>query len=280
MGFQRATKSQAKLRLAVDGPAGSGKTYTALLLAKSLGGRTAVIDSEHGAASKYANLFAFDTDRLEEYSLKTYIRSIADAKAAGYEVLVIDSLSHSWNGKGGALEQVDKASNGNSFTAWKNVTPLTHQLIESILSYPGHVIATMRSSMDYVLEKDERTGKQVPKKVGLAPVARKGTEYEFDVIMDMSLDGNMTISKTRCPALRDGVFPYSDTEKVAQTLKAWLSDGVEVTARDTLADDIRGADSRESLIALVPRMKALPPEELSTLGAAFKARLTEFPEVE
>src|SRR5438105_1319497 len=127
MPFVKATKVDAKLRMALIGPAGSGKTFTALSVAAGLGGRVAVLDSEHGSASKYADLFEFDVIEPETFSPQVYIDAVLEAERAGYGVIVLDSLSHAWAGKGGALEMVDAASRrakGNKFIAWGEVTPL------------------------------------------------------------------------------------------------------------------------------------------------------------
>lgn len=228
MQFQKATKKQAKLRLGLIGMSGSGKTYSSLKIAAHLGGRVALIDTERGSASKYAGLFEFDTLELDTFSPQTYIEAIRAAGAAGYDILIIDSLSHAWFGKGGALEMVDNAAkrsqSHNSYVAWREVTPLHNQLIDAILQVPCHVIATMRAKSEYVMDKDERTGKTMPRKVGLAPIQRDGMEYEFDVVADMTAELDMVVSKSRCPALTGAVINKPGKE-VADTLKAWLTDG-------------------------------------------------------
>lgn len=227
MGFKKATKKQTWLRLGLIGPSGSGKTYTALNLAKHLGNKIAVIDTEHGSASKYADLFEFDVMELDSFHPQRYIDGIHEAQAAGYDVLIIDSLSHAWMGKDGALELVDRAAkrsqSNNTFFAWREVTPLHNALVEAILAARMHVIVTMRAKMEYVLEINDK-GKQVPRKVGLAPIQREGLEYEFDVVADMDLDNNMIVTKTRCPALSGAVIPKPG-EEVANILRAWLTDG-------------------------------------------------------
>lgn len=214
--------------MALTGPPGSGKTYTSLNVAQHLGKSIAVIDTEKGSASKYADLFEFDVLELESFNPQTYIDAIHEAEAAGYEVLVIDSLSHAWVGKDGALELVDRArkakqSGGNDFSAWKEVTPLQNALIEAIISARMHVIATMRSKTEYVMEQNER-GRMVPRKVGLAPVQRDGVEYEFDVIADLNPDNEFIVTKTRCPQLNGSVIKKAGKE-VADILLGWL-DGV------------------------------------------------------
>ena len=170
-GFRRAVKYDAKLRFAVCGPSGSGKTYTLLQLATELGGPVALVDTERGSASKYADLFEFDVLELESYDPARLIEIIDEAAEKGYRVLCIDSLSHFWIGKDGELDKVDRAArrmqNPNGFAAWKQVTPLHNALIDKIVSAPLHILASMRAKTEWILDRDERTGKTVPRKVGL-----------------------------------------------------------------------------------------------------------------
>lgn len=229
--FQKAVKAKSKARIGLIGPSGSGKTYTALLLATHMGNRIALIDTEHGSASKYADEFDFDTLWLNNYHPKNYIEAIKAAGEAGYDVLIIDSLSHAWAGTDGALDLADKNAakyGGNRWAAWRDVTPLHNQLIEAILSSPCHVIATMRSKMEYIQTTDEK-GKTVIRKVGMAPIQRDGMEYEFDVVGELDIDHNFIVSKTRCKAL-DGAIIKCPGKELADTLMAWLSDGVEMPA--------------------------------------------------
>lgn len=229
MQFKKATKNQSKLRMAITAPPGGGKTWTALALAKFLGGRVALVDTEHGSASKYADTFDFDSMELDSFALDTYIAAIKTAEEAGYDILIIDSLSHAWVGAGGALEEVDalkKASkSSNAFTeGWSRVTPKQNKLIDTILASRMHIIATMRQKMSYELETvNGRTN--TPVKKGLAPIQREGVEYEFDIIGEMDpVDNSMRISKTRCPALVGKSYEKPGKE-LAAILKAWLDDG-------------------------------------------------------
>lgn len=228
MAFKRATKEQAKLRLALIGPPGSGKTYTALKIARELGSRIAVIDSERGSAAKYADEFQFDHDVLEIFSPNRYMAAINEAWRDGYNVLIIDSLSHAWMGKDGILETVDKVTarskSRNAFTeGWREASPLHNQLVDTMLQANLHIIVTMRTKTEYVIE--EVNGKKVPRKVGLAPVQRDGLEYEFDVVADMEEAGErFIVTKTRCKALK-GAVVREPGEDVAGVLKAWLTDG-------------------------------------------------------
>ncbi len=224
--FKKATKTQARLRMALIGPAGSGKTYSALAIATNLGSSVAVIDTERGSASKYADVFAFDSLELESFSPDLYVEAIQSAERAGYDVLVIDSLSHAWMGKDGALEQVDAAAKrerGNSFGAWRNVTPKHNALIDAIVGSKCHIISTMRSKTEYAQEKDDR-GRTVIKKIGLAPIQRDGIDFEHDVVGDMDQDNNLLITKSRCQKLTNKVINKPGKD-VAEILKAWLTDG-------------------------------------------------------
>lgn len=224
--IEEATITQAKAKIAIVGPAGAGKTYTALMTAQEVGEKILVIDTENGSSAKYANLFNFDLLNLTEYKLATYIAALEYAKNQGYDVVIIDSLTHAWAGPGGALEQVEQSSGNNKFTSgWKIVTPLQNKLVNTILTYPTHLIATMRMKMDYILVQNEQ-GKQVPQKVGLGIVQRNGLEYEFDIVAEMTVNHHLTITKTRCFTL-DGFEADKPDGLMGQQIKEWLTEGVE-----------------------------------------------------
>jgi len=224
--FKPAVKHESKLRLAIAGPSGAGKTYTSLAIATSLanGGKVAVVDTEHGSAEKYSGIFPFDVLKLDApFHPDRFSEAIQMAAQEGYSVVVLDSLSHAWNGAGGALELVEQFSRkykGNSYAAWGDVTPIQNRLIESIVGAKLHVIATMRSKQDYILI--DRNGKQMPQKVGMAPIQRDGFEYEFDVFLDMDVENNAVVTKTRCPELTGKVINKPGKD-LANTLRGWLS---------------------------------------------------------
>lgn len=231
MPFVKATKAQAKARICLIGIPGSGKTYTGLTFARELagsGGRIAVIDTERGSASKYANLFEFDTSILETFSPRAYIAEILAAQVAGYDVLVIDGLSHAWMGRDGILQMVDDATarsaSKNAFTAgWRDATPEHNRLVDTIVQCKCHVICTLRQKTEWLVE--DQNGKKVPRKVGLAPVQRDGLEYEFDLVADLDGENKMVVSKSRCPSMSGGVYLKPGPD-VAQKFAAWLNDGV------------------------------------------------------
>jgi hypothetical protein len=227
-GFKRATKAAAKLRLGLIGPAGSGKTMTALRIAAGLGGRVAVIDTERGSASLYAGERGLDFDviELDTYGVERFIDAIKAAADGGYATLVIDSLSHAWSGKGGILEFVDNAGKrnqgGGNFGAWRDATPRHNSLVDAILGAPLHVICTLRSKVEYVVENVG--GRNQVRKVGLQPVQRDGLEYEFTVVGDVTQDHDLVVTKTRAAFLKDAVIREAG-EDLGKQLAAWLSDG-------------------------------------------------------
>lgn len=272
MAFKKAQKTQSKLRFAIMGPSGSGKTYSALAIASALvpGGRIAVIDSERGSASKYADKFDFDVCELETFSMKTYMQSIHDAEAAGYDVLIIDSLSHVWSGQGGAIEAKEhaeaKMKNPNGFSAWREITPEWNRLLDTITGAKLHVVGTMRSKTEYSLEKDDR-GKVTPRKIGMAPIFRDQGEYEFDVVGEMNLEHDLIITKTRCDTLDGRVF-NKPGEDVGATLRAWLSDGVKATPKP---DELPERDRIENRVRELYANLNLDPE-----AAITKLRSTPF----
>lgn len=222
--FVKATKKQAKLRAAVFGPAGAGKTFTALSIAKGLGGKVALIDSERSSAAKYADRFDFDTVDLGKKNIAEYIEYIGQAGEAGYDVLIIDSLSHAW---AELLEEIDKLAGakykGNTWSAWSEGTPKQKKLVDAILSYPGHIIATMRSKTEWQTTQDGN-GKSRPVRVGLAPEQGKGIEYEFDLLLELSTDHVANVIKDRTGKFQDQLIDKPG-EKFGRELVAWLAEG-------------------------------------------------------
>lgn len=224
--FKPAARTAIKIKLAVSGSSGSGKTMGALALAQGLGKRIALIDTENGSASSYADKYQYDVLELSPpFTSKRFEEAIDAAIGFGYDVLVIDSLSHQWTGEGGILsrkEEMDRRPNSNSYTNWAAFTKEHNAFIAHVLHAPIHVIATLRAKQDYVLT--ERNGKQVPVKVGMAPVQRDGLEYEFSTVFELQMDHRAIVSKDRTNLFGgDGreVWNLCDP-KVAAALKGWL----------------------------------------------------------
>lgn len=251
--FAKATKTALKARIAFDGPSGSGKTRTALEWAAVLaeGGKVALVDTERGSASLYATHFDFDTIRMEPpYDPRRLVELVAAAEANGYAVLIVDSLTHFWSGEGGALDLVDQIGanigRGNNFAAWKDVTPIQRRMVDAILASDLHVIVTMRSKTEWVIQEDER-GRKTPTRVGLAAEQRAGLEYEMTMVGDLDLDHTLTFSKSRCDRLADAVIrpavqsedPAGPVREAAAVFARWLADGEPLASRNDV-DSIVG----------------------------------------
>lgn len=226
--FQPAKKSASKLRCALAGPSGSGKTMTALRIAKGIAdaiqSKIAVIDSEHLSASKYADRFQFDTVEPFDHAIETYIELIRDAGKAGYGVLVIDGLTQAWQELCQTVEKIAQTKfKGNTWSAWSEGTPMQRKLVEAILSYPGHVIATMRVDTEWTVNEQRR-----PVKVGLKPSQGKGIEYEFDMLITLSPDHMATVEKDRTSKFQDKIVDKPG-EAFGAELVAWLNSGESPT---------------------------------------------------
>lgn len=196
--LRKAMRSKTKMRVALAGPSGSGKTYSALLLASGMTdwSKIALIDTENGSGDLYAHLGSYNVITLDApFTPERYIQAIDACEKAGMEVIVIDSISHEWEGKGGILD-IHGSMTGNSYTNWSKVTPRHNAFIQKILGSPAHVIATMRSKQDYILVENNK-GKMEPQKVGLKAVTREGVDYEFTLVFDIDIRHMATSSKDR-----------------------------------------------------------------------------------
>jgi hypothetical protein len=184
--FTKATRRKMALKLAITGPAGSVKTYSANLLASGLsdGGKIALLDTENRSASLYADLFKFDVlDIAPPFTESKFVEGINAAIQERYSVLIIDSFSHSWEGILDFKASLDARRGSNSYVNWNQAGAKFKEVLSALLQAPIHVIACMRSKMDYVLEPDIR-GKMAPRRIGMAPVMRDGIEYEFTTVFD------------------------------------------------------------------------------------------------
>lgn len=231
--FTPATREQAKARIGLQGPAGSGKTKSALCIAECLakGAAIGVIDTERGSALTYAPVpgkpelggHEFGHMPMDTHDPRHLIQAVAAAKQAGIAVLIVDSWSHFWNGRGGLLTIVEEAGRkpgaGGSFGGWREGNPIEQDMLDALLNYPGHVIATMRTKGDYVIE-----GKKVTK-VGVKAVQREGAEYELGLILDM-VEGTGTVTKTRYEPL-EGLTIHHPGEELAEIILEQLGQGVD-----------------------------------------------------
>lgn len=270
MKFEKAVRMKAKLRLALTGPSGSGKTYGALTVAKGIGGKIAVIDTEKGSASLYAHLAEFDVLELDPpYSPERFIEAVKAAEGAGYDILIIDSITHEWNGVGGCLELVDQIANakykGNSWSAWNEVTPRHRAFLDGLMRSPLHVIATMRSKTETA--QTEVNGRKKVVKLGMKAEQRDGAEYEFTTVLDIVHEGHYALASKD----RTGLFagdPQPITEDTGRRLLDWLESGED-------ADAIREQEDAAARVALDAIRKA---ESVDALKGHYEAAADTLPE--
>lgn len=277
--FQKAVRKKARLRLAISGPAGSGKTTAALNIATGLGGRIALLDTERGSASLYSDQFAFDALDLDPpYAPERFIEAIKAAEKAGYTTLVLDSITHEWNGSGGCCDINEALAQskyrGNTWSAWSETTPRHRAFIDALLQSPMHIIATIRSKTETVQGEDKKV-----RKVGMKTEQRDGTDYEFTVMFELEHEKHLAVAtKDRTRLFRD---PAQVSPETGATLLRWLESGEQPKMSEKeLADHkaaIEAASDGESLrgafAAAYTAAKRIPDEPaMAALQAAYDAR--------
>lgn len=272
--FKSAQRSQARLRLALAAVSGGGKTMGALRVARGivehliamglatqgLEGKICVIDTERNSAQLYADVVPFQHLGLTPpYSVDRYNQAIHAAEQAGFLVCIIDQITHAWAGPGGQLEWIDtlKAGAKNAMSPWSKVTPVQQDFYDRMLRSPMHIIATMRSKAEWVLEEvamDNGRKKTVPRKIGMSPVQREGIEYEFTTCLDIDLDTHMATSTKDRTRLFDGRTVRLD-EEVGKMLAAWLLEGTAAP----LGEPVQSASSNEVATGTPPASSTEPP---------------------
>lgn len=253
--FQKAVKAGSKLRAALFGPSGSGKTYSALRIATGMGGRIAVVDTERETSRKYADRFEFDVCALDARSPADYIDVIRAAD--GYDILIIDSLTHAWHE---LLQSVDQLATGkfkgNSWAAWSKATPQQRALVDAMMSSRCHIIATMRSNTEWAAGADGQ-GRSKPIRVGLKPEQGKGIEYEFDLLLELNVEHVAEVIKDRTGKFQDKLIAKPD-EHFGAALAAWLTDQ---PIDDAWAGD-QGGSPRVEGTPPGPASSAIPPKRV------------------
>ncbi|NGF75789.1 AAA family ATPase [Fluviicola sp. SGL-29] len=230
MQLRQSERRQAKIKMALQGSAGSGKTYSSLLLAKGLTdgnfSKVAIIDTENGSADLYAHLGNYNVLSLQPpFTPEKYIEAIEICEKAGMEVIIVDSISHAWD------ELLDFHSKlaGNSFTNWAKVTPRQKAFTDKILQCNAHVVATMRTKQDYVL--NQKDGKYIPEKVGLKAVQRDGLDYEFTLVFDVDIKHFAVSSKDRT-GLFMGKPEFVISQGTGKQILDWCNTGIVAVNRN------------------------------------------------
>jgi DNA helicase TIP49 (TBP-interacting protein) len=273
-GFKKAEKKKSKLRLGISGPSGSGKTFSALRLAKGLGGRIAVIDTENGSASLYADQFDFDVIELSPPFLTSkFIDAIQLASKEKYDVIIVDSISHQWAGEGGLLrekEKLDTNPKSNSFANWAKMTPIHDKFVNAIIQCSTHIIVTMRSKEEYSQQRENDKTKIV--RLGLAPIQRDGLVYELTTVLDIGMNHECETSKDRTGLFVDKTFKI--TEETGNMFIDWLNSGKELLVELLKDDETKSVDkpindivNRQALANISPVMNS---EELNNLNSGEK----------
>jgi hypothetical protein len=263
-----AVLEQARLKMALWGIAGSGKTFTALRIGTGLlddpmtgsydGSKLAVIDTEHARAKKYARLFQFlHLPITHHYEPELYVEALRICQAAGVEVCIIDSLSHEWAGKNGILSFVDEqqAKQRNKLQAWQAATPRHDSFVEALMAVDMHVIATLRAKTKYAVGEDER-GKMQVEKLGEGPIQRENLEYEFDVVASMT-SGTLVVQKSMAHGyLGEGEVVEKPGPELGRILREWVGEGEPPAPRPEAPDD-QVAELTKLLLAEGREQKAI-----------------------
>jgi len=256
MRLQQAERKQAKIKLGVQGPAGSGKTYSSLLIAYGMTrdwSKIAVIDTENHSADLYAHLGAYNVLTLDKpYAPERYIEAIEICEKAAMQVIILDSISHEWEGTGGILE-THGSMMGNSFANWSKVTPRHNDFVQKIIQSPCHIISTIRSKQDYVLS--EKNGKMVPEKVGLKGVTREGLDYEFTLVFDLDIKHQATASKDRTNLFMDKPS-FQITEMIGEQIKRWCASGQTLDAVVSMVNQATSVDDLRNIIMQYPDFRS------------------------
>lgn len=286
--FTRATKRQSYLRLALEGPAGYGKTYTALVVATTLApGKVAFLDTEAGSASKYADLFEFDVIEMNPpFHPDRAVAAIKDAEAAGYGAVICDSLSHFWTGEGGLLEVVDQIARtkyrNDSHRAWNDAGVIQQALVDAVLRSKLHVLAAMRTKKDYVRETytDPKTGAEKTRirAAGTKTIQRDEFDYEFDIVGRFDVPTMMAIVKSRCAALPPETVVEKPGAEFVATLAEWLGSG------ESFAEQEKAEKAAEAIAAKARKAEETAAEQkiaddvtrLRALNDEYKALVEDF----
>jgi hypothetical protein len=247
MELRTAQRNKAKIKMALAGPAGSGKTKSSLFIAYGLCGNwnnVAIIDTENNSADLYADLGPYQVLALSPpFTTEKYINAIIICQQKGIEVIIIDSITHEWE----YILELHGNMAGNSYTNWHKVNPTHNSFVQAILQSPIHIISTIRTKQDYILS--EKNGKMVPEKVGMKSITRDGMDYEFTLVFDLDMKNQATTSKDRT-GLFMGKTPFVISPQIGKAILDWCNQGKEGKVIDEFAEKINGCKSIDELLDL------------------------------
>lgn len=268
-----ASRKNAKIKMALQGPSGAGKTFSSLLIAFGLcddWSKIAVIDTENHSSELYAHLGNYQVLHVEDpFTPERYIEAIKLCEKAGMEVIIIDSITHEWVN---ILEAHSKMT-GNSYTNWAKLTPRHNAFVQYILQSQVHIIGTIRAKQEYVLS--EKNGKQVPEKVGLKGVTRDGMDYEFTLVFEIDIKNNAIATKDRT-SLFIGKPEFVISPKTGKRILDWCNEGVSIQEdANTIFERINDCKSIEELLQLYYKN----PVEDNAILTAFSVKRAELEQV-
>lgn len=283
--LRKAERKQAKLRIGLSAPSGAGKTYSALLLASGIASswdKIALIDTESGSGELYAHLGDYNVIQLEApFSPERYIEAIQACEEAGMEVIIIDSTSHEWEGKGGCLEINESIAQskfrGNTWSAWSETTPRHQRFIQAIVGSKCHIITATRNKIDTVMTEDKKV-----KKVGTKEIQREGFEYELTVNFNIDRDTHKVIASKDRTEIFEGQDPFIITKETGKKLIDWALTGAkvvekpkEITKEDVVEYLTLAGVARKDMAAYIlekTKLDAKTAEPKKVLSALKKAK--------
>ncbi|MGO3690540.1 MAG: AAA family ATPase [Psychroflexus halocasei] len=275
MELKTAKKSNIKLRIGLSGASGFGKTYSALLMAYGITqnwSKVAVIDTENNSANLYAGLGEFKTLSLNApYSPERFIEAIKFCESENVELIIIDSISHEWNGKGGCLEIHEKL--GGRFQDWAKITPRHQAFVDAILNSNCHIITTTRRKTDYSLDV-VGNGKSKVFKHGTKEITRDGFEYELTVNFEIINDNHLAKASKDRTSLFSNRPEFVINSNTGKKLKDWCEE-IDETSLDDVYREIQNCKSLDELRQLYKRNKHLENEILPQLQIR-KQEIKEF----
>lgn len=232
--LRKAERKKAKLRIGLGGPSGSGKTYSALLMANGMAPweKIVMIDTENGSGELYSDLGPYNVITITPpFTPEVYIEAIRACERGEMDVVIIDSITHEWDGQGGCLEIVDKL--GGKYQDWGKVTPRHKAFIDKILQSTCHIITTVRKKQDYDMVKTS-DGKTRVEKLGMKEITREGFEYELTLNFELDIRHNAKAGKDRTGLFMDEPEVVID-QNIGKKLMAWANSGAEPSKADTNA---------------------------------------------
>lgn len=261
--LKKAERKKAKIRLGLSGPSGFGKTYSGLLIAKGLVGdwsKIALIDTENGSGELYSDLGDYNVVTLESpYTPERYIQAIKICEQAGMECIIIDSITHEWDGEGGCLDIQTQL--GGRYQDWAKVTPRHNAFIQAILTSSSHIITTVRRKQDY--EMTDVNGKKSVQKVGTKEVTREGFEYELTMNLEFVNDKHLVKASKDRTSLFMGQPEFIPTEETGKLIKNWCESGTDLPE-----------PSKDQFDALLIYLKGTPEQATKAKAALKKYKLS------